>query len=50
MAGALLVAGSAAGVPRYAELVFFADDPAEAAVNYVVFKLMGWPDIKVLLN
>jgi 3-mercaptopyruvate sulfurtransferase SseA len=41
---------TAAGVPRYAELVFFADDPAEAAVNYVVFKLMGWPDIKVLLN
>jgi thiosulfate/3-mercaptopyruvate sulfurtransferase len=38
---------TAAGVPRFAELVFFADDPAEAAVNYYVFKLMGWPDIKV---
>ena len=38
---------SDAGIPRHAELVFFADDPAEAAVNYVVFKLMGWPDIKV---
>ena len=36
-----------AGVPRYAEVIFFADDPAEAAVNYYVFKLMGWPDIKV---
>lgn len=41
---------AAAGVPRYAELVFFAEDPAEAAVNYVVFKLMGWPDIKVLVD
>lgn len=40
---------TAAGVPRFAELIFFADDPAEAAVNYVVFKLMGWPDIKVLM-
>jgi thiosulfate/3-mercaptopyruvate sulfurtransferase len=40
----------AAGVPRHAELVFFADDAAEAAVNYFVFKLMGWPDIKVWLN
>jgi len=39
---------SDAGIPRHAELVFFADDPAEAAVSYVVFKLMGWPDIKVL--
>lgn len=38
---------SDAGIPRHAELVFFADDPAEAAVNYVIFKLMGWPDIKV---
>ncbi len=38
---------SDAGIPRHAELLFFADDPAEAAINYVVFKLMGWPDIKV---
>ena len=38
---------SKAGVPRYAEIIFYADDPAEAAVNYYVFKLMGWPDIKV---
>jgi thiosulfate/3-mercaptopyruvate sulfurtransferase len=41
---------SDAGIPRHAELVFFADDPAEAAVNYVVFKLMGWPDIKVWMQ
>jgi thiosulfate/3-mercaptopyruvate sulfurtransferase len=39
-----------AGVPRHAELVFVADDVAEAAVGYVVFKLMGWPDLKVWLR
>jgi thiosulfate/3-mercaptopyruvate sulfurtransferase len=38
-----------AGVPRYAEIVCFSDDPGEAAVNYFVLKLMGFPDIKVLL-
>lgn len=37
-----------AGVPRYAELVCVSDDPGEAAVNYVILKLMGYPDIKVL--
>jgi len=37
-----------AGIPRYAELVFFSDDPGEAAANYFVLKLMGYPDIKVL--
>jgi hypothetical protein len=36
-----------AGVPRHAEVILFADDPAEAAINYYVFRLMGWPDIKV---
>jgi thiosulfate/3-mercaptopyruvate sulfurtransferase len=39
-----------AGVPRHAEVILFADDPAEAAVNYYVFRLMGWPDIKVWAN
>jgi thiosulfate/3-mercaptopyruvate sulfurtransferase len=39
-----------AGVPRYAELVCFSDDPGEAAVNYFVLKLMGFPDVKVLIN
>ncbi|MFO1324599.1 MAG: rhodanese-like domain-containing protein [Burkholderiales bacterium] len=39
-----------AGVPRHAELILFADDPAEAAVNYYVFRLMGWPDVKVWVN
>ncbi len=38
-----------AGVPRYAELVVFSDDPGEAAANYFVLKLMGYPDIKVLV-
>ena len=37
-----------AGVPRYAELVCVSDDPGEAAVNYFVLKLMGYPDVKVL--
>jgi thiosulfate/3-mercaptopyruvate sulfurtransferase len=36
-----------AGVPRYAELLVLADAPGEAAVGYVLFKLMGWPDVKV---
>jgi thiosulfate/3-mercaptopyruvate sulfurtransferase len=38
-----------AGVPRYAELVCVSDDPGEAAVTYFVLKLMGYPDIKVLM-
>jgi thiosulfate/3-mercaptopyruvate sulfurtransferase len=39
-----------AGVPRYAELVSVADDPGEAAVTYFVLKLMGYPDVKILVN
>jgi 3-mercaptopyruvate sulfurtransferase SseA len=38
-----------AGVPRYAELVCYSDDPGEAAINYFILKLMGYPDIKVLV-
>jgi 3-mercaptopyruvate sulfurtransferase SseA len=41
---------TAAGVPRYGELVCVSDDPAEAAVNYFVLKLMGYPDVKVLVR
>jgi 3-mercaptopyruvate sulfurtransferase SseA len=41
---------SKAGVPRHAEVILFADDPAEAAVNYYIFRLMGWPDVKVWAN
>jgi thiosulfate/3-mercaptopyruvate sulfurtransferase len=37
-----------AGVPRYAEIVCFSDDPGEAAANYYVLKLMGFPDVKIL--
>jgi thiosulfate/3-mercaptopyruvate sulfurtransferase len=39
-----------AGVPRYAELVCFSDDLGEAAANYFILKLMGFPDVKVLLG
>jgi thiosulfate/3-mercaptopyruvate sulfurtransferase len=39
-----------AGIPRYAELICFADDPGEAEANYFILKLMGFPDIKVLAN
>ena len=39
---------SKAGVPRYAEIVCFSDDPGEAAANYYVLKLMGFADVKVL--
>ena len=38
-----------AGVSRYAELVCFSDDPGEAAVNYFILRLMGYPDLKVLV-
>jgi 3-mercaptopyruvate sulfurtransferase SseA len=41
---------SKAGVPRYGELVCFSDDPGEAAVNYFILKLMGYPDIKILVK
>ena len=36
-----------AGVPRYAQVVLFADSLGEAAVNYVIFRLMGFTDLKV---
>jgi 3-mercaptopyruvate sulfurtransferase SseA len=39
-----------AGVPRYAELVCYSDDPGEASVNYVILKLMGYPDVKLLVR
>ncbi|MGE5616314.1 MAG: sulfurtransferase [Bacillota bacterium] len=38
-----------AGVSRYAEIVAYADDPGDAAANYFVLRLMGFPDVKVLL-
>jgi 3-mercaptopyruvate sulfurtransferase SseA len=36
-----------AGVPRLAQLVLVADDPADAAMNYVVLRLMGFADVTV---
>ncbi len=36
-----------AGVPRYAEIVLFGDTVGEAAVNYVIFRLMGFAGVKV---
>jgi thiosulfate/3-mercaptopyruvate sulfurtransferase len=38
-----------AGVPRYAEIIVYADDPGEAAINYFVLRLMGYPDVKLLV-
>jgi 3-mercaptopyruvate sulfurtransferase SseA len=38
---------SKAGVPRYAEIICYSDEPGEAAVNYFILKLMGYPDVKV---
>lgn len=36
-----------AGISRYAEVVCISDDPGEAALNYFIFKLMGFPDVKI---
>lgn len=41
---------TAAAVPRYAGLVCFANDPGEAAVNYFILKLMGFPKVKLLIH
>ena len=41
---------SKADVPRHAQLVFVADDAGEAAMNYYVFQLMGYPNLRVLLR
>ena len=38
-----------AGVPRYGEMISISDDPGESAANYFVLKLMGYPDVKVLV-
>lgn len=39
-----------AGLPRYAEIICIADDAGEAAANYFILKLMGYPDVKVLMT
>ncbi len=38
-----------AGLPRYAEIICVADEPGDAAANYFLLKLMGYPDVKVLM-
>jgi thiosulfate/3-mercaptopyruvate sulfurtransferase len=38
-----------AGLPRYAEIVTVSDDPGEAAANYFLLRLMGYPDVKLLV-
>lgn len=39
-----------AGLPRHARVVCVADDVREAAINYYILRLMGWPDVKVLVR
>jgi 3-mercaptopyruvate sulfurtransferase SseA len=39
-----------AGISRYAELICYSEDPGEAAANYYLLKLMGFPDVKVMLR
>ncbi len=36
-----------AGVPRYAEIVTVDEEPGAAAMGYFLFRLMGFPDVKV---
>jgi 3-mercaptopyruvate sulfurtransferase SseA len=38
-----------AGIPRHAEIIVVADEPGEAAAGYYLMKLMGYPDVKVLM-
>jgi 3-mercaptopyruvate sulfurtransferase SseA len=49
-AAELWAAISKAGVPRHAQLVFVADEVGEAAMNYTVFQLMGYPNLRVLVR
>ena len=39
-----------AGLPRYAEIICYADEPGEAAANYFILKLLGYPDVKVMAS
>lgn len=48
-AGDLWTVLSKAGVPRYAPIATTADDPGEAAVAWLVLRLMGYADVKVML-
>jgi 3-mercaptopyruvate sulfurtransferase SseA len=44
----LWAAISKAGVPRYAEIVLAGDAPGEAAMGHFLFRLLGFPDVKVV--
>ena len=46
-AGELWAALHKAGVPRHTELVLTADDIGDAAVNYVLLRMMGWSALHV---
>jgi 3-mercaptopyruvate sulfurtransferase SseA len=46
----LWTAISKAAVPRHAQLVIVADDVGEAAMNYYVFQVMGYTNLRVLLR
>lgn len=48
-AGEIWAVLSKAGLPRYAEIFTVADDLGEAAVGYFVLRMMGYPDVKVLV-
>jgi|GEM_PF-2913923 len=37
-----------AGVPRYAQIRLFAERPGEAAVNFLLLRLMGFSDLQLL--
>jgi 3-mercaptopyruvate sulfurtransferase SseA len=39
-----------AGVPRDAPIVTIADDPADAALNYYLLRLMGFPQVTARLG
>lgn len=41
---------SEAGVPRYAQIVCYSEDEGEAAIVYFIFRLMGFPDVKILVS
>jgi thiosulfate/3-mercaptopyruvate sulfurtransferase len=49
-ASELLKAFQHAGVPRYARIVTVAEEAGDAAIGYVLFKLMGYADVKVMLR
>lgn len=36
-------------VPRLAEIICYADDPADAALNWFALTMIGYPNVKVLL-